>query len=63
MPQDLMSATFLNRILKNRTEKTVQARLKRSIEGDVNPVKIVKIGKNLLSLLAFSIQLKKVKTG
>ena len=39
MPQDLMSATFLNRILKNGTEKTVQTRLKRSIEGDVNPVK------------------------
>ena len=29
-PQDLMSATFLNRILKNRTEITVQARLKRA---------------------------------
>ena len=29
-PQDLMSATFFKTILKNRTEKTVQARLKRA---------------------------------
>ena len=58
-----MSATFLNRILKNRTENNCPSKAKKSIEDGVNPVKIVRNWEKFTISIGLFNPAEKVNTG